>query len=83
MAALTPQQLVEIRKRVAQGETEVAWDKSQINAIIQVLEDWYEAERPTVSALMDTATAPFVFSNAVKKKVGAWFLKQKSDRERV
>jgi hypothetical protein len=81
MAVLTDEQRAELRRAVASASEVVTWDKSAINAALQACEDWYEAERPVVSGLIDTATSPFVFTNPQKKMLARYFLRQKFSRE--
>ena len=61
----------------------VNYSKAQINAAIQALEDWWDdtQQQTTVSAEIDTATSPFVFTNAQKKKIAKFWLCNKGERE--
>ncbi len=81
MPTLSGQELAELRRDVASESATVPWDKAAINAALQALEDWYEAERTQVNALIDTAAAPFVFTNPQKKVLAKHFLRQKFRRE--
>ncbi len=81
MAVLTVGELAELRKSLAAESDVVTWNKATINAALQALEDWYEAERAVVSGLINAATDPFVFTNAQKKKLARYFLRQKFRRE--
>jgi hypothetical protein len=51
--------------------------KAQWKAALQSIEDWYEADRATVSGLIDTATSPAVLTNALKKKLGRVWMQRK------
>jgi len=76
MAALTIEQLAELRRAVITGATLVTWDKPTINTAFQEIEDWFEANRAALGAAI---TGPF---NATQKKrlVKMW-LQQKYGRE--
>ena len=81
---LTPDELAELRRGTsAKIGSPIEYDKATANAIFQVLEDWYEAEKPIVSGLINAATAPVIFSNPVKKAFAVSFLKQKFRRENI
>lgn len=75
-------ELAEMR-RLREGLT--SGTKAQINAALQAIETWLEsgfASRPatSLSAAIDTATAPFSFTAAEKRllgKVWLWGLYQK------
>lgn len=85
MATINSEQLAKLRQLVAAKHPAVTWSKDEINAASQALEDWYEGEKATVSALVDTATNAGAlshnFTNAIKKTLAAHFLTQKSARE--
>jgi hypothetical protein len=82
MAVLTLAQLLELRQAVVAdpATTVVPWTKAQINAAVQAIEDWFEAQRTTVAGLIETA-APGVFTNAQKKRIVKYYLQQKFGRE--
>ena len=81
MAILTPEELVEVRRECAVGI--VTWDKATINIALQAVEDWFEANRVSLASTINTATSPFVFTNAQKKKIIAYWLRQKFRKESV
>ena len=81
MAALTSEQRAELRRAVVRGESSITFTKPTIDAALQAVEDWFEGERAVVSAAIDAATTPHVFTNGQKKKMVRWFLQQKSKRE--
>ena len=82
MAILTSPQLAELRQDTSRDE-HPDWNKTIVNAALQSIEDRLEASRSIISADIDTATAPYVFSNAMKKKLFAYFMLRKFDREGV
>jgi len=82
MAVMTSDELVELRQECAVGET-VSWNKATINTALQAVEDWFEANKASLAGEIDTATAPFTFTNAQKKKLVAYWLRQKFRREGV
>ena len=81
MATLTPTERAELRRDVVRGDSPIDFDKGTINAALQAVEDWFEGERATVSAAIDAATSPYVFSNARKKKLVRFYLKLKFRKE--
>lgn len=83
MAVLTANELVEIRKQVASSLSEVAYNKATINASLQAVEDWFEANRASIASAIDTAASPFAFTASQKKKLVAYWLLQKFKREGV
>jgi hypothetical protein len=83
VAILTTDQLAAIRRRVAKAfnPDSVRWKKPEINAALQAIEDWFEANKASGSAAVDTATAPFVFTGAEKKLLFAYWLLVKHNIE--
>ncbi len=80
MAVLSAEQLAELRQGV-QGEGDSAtWKKADINAAFQAIEDKWGAVQAALSAEIDIATSPIVFSNAMKKKIGKYWLRQRFGR---
>lgn len=82
MAVMTQNELVELRKEIANNET-VTWDKNTVNLALQAIEDWFESSRATLAGNINTATSPFVFTNPQKRKLLAYFMKQKFRRENI
>lgn len=80
MAVLTAEQLVELRQGVQSEGDSATWKKADINAALQAIEDKWGAIQAVLSAEVDTATAPIVFSNAMKKKIGKYWLRQRFGR---
>lgn len=81
MAVLTPVELAELRREVSRGEGSVPWDKVTVNAALQAIEDSFEASRAGMQTALDNASAPFAFGPALKGKLLAAWLRQKSRRE--
>ena len=77
MAILTPDELVKLRKEFVKGEI-VIWTKVTINAALQEIESWFEANRINLSSVIGTG-----FTTAQKKKLITYWLKQKFTREGV
>lgn len=86
MAVLTSDELTAIRREVARGlqatGTPINFTKAQVNAAIQALEDWFEANRAAASTAINNATSPFVFTNAQKKQIMAYWLQLKFGKEK-
>lgn len=83
MAVLDSLQLAEVRRAYADRRGPgVDFTKPQVNAAIQAIEDWFEANRATLAAAIDAATAPYVFPAAQKKLLAAMWLDHKSRRDR-
>lgn len=83
MATLTAAQLAQLRQlfvRKLDGVV-IDFDKPTVNAALQSVEDWYEANKAQLSADIDAATAPYTFTAQQKKWLGAYWLLQKSGRE--
>ena len=81
MPLLTAQQLASLRSDVARGQIPVTWDKTQINAALQAIEDWFESNRAALNTAINAATAPFVFPAGIKRLILLFFLTQKAGRE--
>ena len=79
MAVLTATQLAELRRIAAAEATTVTWNKPQVNAVLQAVEDWWEASRASLGTAMEVA-APGVFNAARKKALGKYWLWQKYGR---
>lgn len=82
MATLTSDELVELRRDCAKGET-VSWDKAKINSALQAIEDWFESNRISLSNAINITTSPFVFTATQKKKLVGYWLSQKFRREGI
>ena len=82
---LSDLQLAKLRQAAAQyTDSPADYEKDIVNAAFQALEDWYEAEKPVVSGIIDSATAPFddyAFTNAEKKILAEVYLILKSQME--
>ena len=72
---LTDQEKVTGRNRVEKEFATQNWDKTEINAALDALDEIYEDQwKAEGVAAINTATSPFVFSNAQKKKIAKhWF----------
>lgn len=81
MAILTTEELADIRQNVAAKFNEINWDKPIINAALQAIEDWFEANKAAGSAAIDTATSPFIFTSPQKKLLFAYWLFHKFMKE--
>lgn len=84
MAVLTDAQLAKARLRlpvVMDFDLVVNFNRVQIHAAFQALEDWYEGEKAAVGSALNAATDPVVLDPAVKKAMVIEFLRQKLDRE--
>lgn len=82
MGILAPDDLSELRQGVARNQT-VDYTKPQINAGLQAIEDWIEANRASLAAAINAATAPYVFPPAAKRRMFAHWCRQKFGREGV
>jgi len=78
MATISAADLAKIRREIAEAFVKaglpVNFNKAQINAALQALEDWFEGVRSSAVTAINNATSPFVFTNAQKKKLGAYWL---------
>lgn len=85
MAVLPNNELAALRRQYQKefGEDGIDFTKATINAAFQEIEDWYTASKATVSADIDTATSPKVFTNAEKKFIFRAWLSKQADKEIV
>ena len=81
MAVLSGLELAELRRAMATNGT-VTWTKPQINAALQAIEDWFEANRASLGAAIE-AVAPGLYTAPRKKRLVAYWLRQKFVREGV
>ncbi len=81
MAILTADELAALRRRMAASAGAVDWDKGTVNAALQAVEDKFELIRSDISATIDTAAAPFVFTVQQKEKLVGATLQRKFVRE--
>lgn len=82
MATLLNNELSELRQTAGRDQA-VDYTKPQINAALQAIEDWFEANRAALGAAINTATAPYVFTPALKRRMVAHWFRQKFSREGV
>ena len=80
MAILTSKNLAEIRKRLSKIASSPDYTKEEINDALQATEDWFEANRASLSSAIDVGTA-HSFTNPEKKFIVAYWLLQKAFRE--
>lgn len=76
MATLTGDQLAELRQEAARVVGVVTYTKPVINAALQAVEDWFEANRAALGGAI-----PGPFNAAAKKQLVKFWLKQKFGRE--
>ena len=69
-----------IRQVCSKEMPEVNYTKQDINSAVQALEDWWVISELGVSATIDNATAPFVFTVEQKNSILNSWLKSKSLR---
>lgn len=82
MAALTTPEKNDLRSDLAGLVPTVTWTKSQIHAVFQAVEDWWElpATKASISAAIDSALPGL--TNAQKKAAVAAYLRQRAIKER-
>ena len=71
------EQFAELRQDICRGENGYSFDKPIINAALQAIEDWFHANKAEGVTAINTATMPYVFANGWKKRLFAYWLKQK------
>lgn len=81
MATLSADQYTQLRQAAAQGQATVPWNKAQLNAAAQAVEDWFEANRASLNTAINAATTPLVLPAAVKRALLISYLTQKAGRE--
>lgn len=83
MAALNINQLANLRKLLTRHRKQVRFDvdynKPEINAVFQALEDWMEGERPAINQAVNDARPGL--SPTQKKNIVGVFLVEKAKRE--
>lgn len=79
MAIMTPDELADLRRNCARERATVDYTKPQINAALQAIEDWWEANRAALGAAIEAA-APGVFSPAEKRRLAKHWLAHKFAR---
>ena len=82
MVILTATEAAEVRQQMARGVVPLTWTKGQCDTALQAIEDWFEANRPSLAAAMEAA-APGIFVAVQKKRMVAYYLLQKFRREGV
>ena len=83
MAVLTDQESIRMSRGLETDSIPINYSKVQIKTALQAVEDWFDkpAVKAVLSADIDTATAPFVFTNAQKKKLIKRWLRFRFDKE--
>ena len=79
MAVLTPRQLNIAQRGAARVFLSFSYDKPTLNAAVQAIEDWFEANKAGGSAAVETA-APGAFTNAEKLQLFAVWMVEKATR---
>ena len=77
MAVLTADHLCEIRRSLAREAPIVNYTKSSVNAAVQAIEDWFEANRASLGAAINNGTTPFVFTAPQKTALVKFWLLHK------
>lgn len=89
MAVLSATELVNLRREWVRAKTDAvatfgpSVTKSELNDMMQAIEDWLEGERTALSTAINTATSPITFDNDDKKKAFAVWCRQKFGRDRL
>ena len=81
MAALTRDQQIEACIELWRRGSQITYSKVQLGAALQAVEDWFEANRATLSAAINAATAPLTLTAAQKKSLLLFYMRQKVRRE--
>jgi len=79
MAILIADELAELRRSCASERATVDYTKPQINAALQAIEDWFEANRASLGAAIEAA-APTKFNATEKRRLVKFYLQQKFTR---
>lgn len=82
LAILQPGELTELRQQATRNQT-VDFSKQTINAALQALEDLMESNRVALSNAINSATAPYMFTPVMKRRLFALWCRQKFKREGV
>lgn len=77
MATITPTELAAARRgATADWPNGITHTKPQINAALQAIEDWWNANAASLVTAINAATVPLgvTFTGAQKKIIGKWWL---------
>ncbi len=74
MAVLTSEQLDKARQGFEREGDVATWEKVHVNSAMQAIEDWWDDNQASLSAAINTATSPVVFSVPVKKRIAKQWL---------
>ncbi len=80
MAALTTIQLARISKGCSGEAPAVDYTKTELAGALQAIEDWFEANRASISSAIDAGTL-FSFTNPQKVLLTKYWLYSKFGRE--
>ncbi len=81
MASLTPDQLAQLRRNACSTDNTIsAATKPVLNAALQSIEDWFEANRASLSTAINAATSPITLTAAQKRTLVMYWLRQKFER---
>lgn len=81
MTVLTALEKQKVRN--ACSETlQVNYTKIDLNNAVQGVEDWFEANKTSLNTAINTATDPFVFTAAQKKKIVAEWANYKFNKDK-
>jgi len=81
MAVISNKRLAEMRREYVKGK-HPDYDKATLNAAFQGYEDYLQTTQAGGVAAFNTATSPYVFSNAEKKVLAAIVFKFKYDEDK-
>lgn len=76
MAILIPDELAALRRQCASERATVNYTKSQVNAALQAIEDWFESNRVSLGVAVEAAT-PGQFNAAEKRRLVKHWLNHK------
>jgi hypothetical protein len=82
MAVLSPDELTKIRQECAK-RVPVNYTKAQLNAAVQAVEDWFETNRSSLSAVINNATSPLTLTAGQKRALVAFWLESKFRKEQT
>jgi hypothetical protein len=72
MAVLTTEQKASLRRFIAGESQTVGWNKAQVDAMMQAIDDWADANQASLNAAINAATQPLGITFTAGQKTRAF-----------
>ncbi len=80
-AQLGPLALAALRRQLAARKSEIGYDKATVNAALQAIHTFLQNNKAQISADINAATTPFVFTAQDKKLLVAFYMAQQAQKD--